>query len=43
MQAWKFCTRLSGMFFGKRTITRIEGSILILCYVAYTAVLIYNL
>lgn len=34
---------LFGLFFGKRTITRIEGSILILCYIAYTAVLIYNL
>lgn len=32
-----------GVFFGKRTITRIEGSILILCYVAYTATLIYML
>ncbi|ADV42839.1 calcium/sodium antiporter [Bacteroides helcogenes] len=32
-----------GSFFGKRTITRIEGSILILCYIAYTAALIYNL
>lgn len=34
---------LVGIFFGKCTITRIEGSILILCYVAYTAVLIYNI
>ena len=34
---------LFGVFFGKRTITRIEGSILILCYVAYTVMLIYNL
>jgi cation:H+ antiporter len=32
---------LFGLFFAKRTITRIEGSILILCYVAYTAALIY--
>lgn len=32
-----------GLFFAKRTITRIEGSILILCYIAYTAVLIYNI
>ncbi|WP_291529491.1 calcium/sodium antiporter [Bacteroides sp. UBA939] len=32
-----------GLFFAKRTITRIEGSILILCYIAYTTVLIYNL
>lgn len=31
-----------GLFFAKRTITRIEGSILVLCYVAYTAILIYN-
>ena len=31
-----------GLFFAKRTITRIEGSILILCYIAYTTVLIYN-
>lgn len=29
-----------GLFFAKRTITRIEGSIMILCYVAYTVVLI---
>lgn len=33
---------LFGIFFGKRTITRIEGSILILCYIAYTVVLIYR-
>lgn len=33
---------LFGVFFGKRTITRLEGSVMILCYVAYTAVLIYN-
>ena len=33
---------LLGIFFGKCTITRIEGSILVLCYVAYTGVLIYN-
>ena len=31
---------LFGMFFAKRTITRIEGSIMILCYVAYTVILI---
>lgn len=31
-----------GLFFAKRTITRIEGSIMILCYVAYTVVLIYT-
>lgn len=34
---------LFGVFFGKRTITRIEGSILMLCYIGYTAALIYNL
>lgn len=33
---------LFGLFFAKRTITRIEGSILILCYITYTAVLIHN-
>ena len=33
---------LFGLFFAKRTITRIEGGIMILCYVVYTAVLIYN-
>lgn len=33
---------LVGIFFGKCTITRVEGSILVLCYVAYTTVLIYN-
>lgn len=32
-----------GLFFAKRTITRIEGSIMVLCYVAYTTFLIYNL
>lgn len=31
---------LFGLFFAKRTITRLEGSILILAYVAYTTVLI---
>lgn len=31
---------LFGLFFAKRTITRIEGSIMILAYVAYTTVLI---
>ncbi|WP_303012397.1 calcium/sodium antiporter [uncultured Bacteroides sp.] len=31
-----------GLFFAKRTITRIEGSIMVLCYIAYTAILIYN-
>lgn len=30
------------LFFAKRTITRIEGSIMVLCYVAYTIFLIYN-
>lgn len=34
---------LLGVFFGKRIITRLEGSLLILCYVAYTAFLIYQL
>lgn len=29
-----------GLFFAKRTITRIEGSILVLCYVVYTVILI---
>ncbi|EJX09419.1 Na+/Ca+ antiporter, CaCA family [gut metagenome] len=33
---------LVGVFFGKRTITRPEGSIMILCYVIYTAFLIYQ-
>lgn len=33
---------LFGIFFSKRTITRIEGSIMILCYVAYTVILILN-
>ncbi|MEG0889496.1 MAG: calcium/sodium antiporter [Bacteroides sp.] len=32
---------LFGLFFAKRTITRIEGSILVLSYVAYTVILIY--
>ena len=32
-----------GLFFAKRTITRLEGGILVLCYVAYTAALIYML
>lgn len=32
---------LFGLFFAKRTITRIEGSILVLSYVAYTTILIY--
>lgn len=34
---------LFGLFFAKRTITRIEGGVLVLCYVAYTAFLIYSL
>ena len=34
---------LLGVFFGKRIITRLEGSLLILCYVAYTTFLIYQL
>lgn len=29
--------------FAKRTITRIEGSIMVLCYIAYTTFLIYSL
>lgn len=32
-----------GLFFAKRTITRMEGGILVLCYVAYTAYLIYQI
>lgn len=31
-----------GLFFARRTITRIEGSILVLAYVAYITILIYN-
>ena len=31
-----------GLFFKKRTISRVEGVILMLCYVAYTTVLIYK-
>ncbi|MDR0895567.1 MAG: calcium/sodium antiporter [Prevotellaceae bacterium] len=31
-----------GLFFAKRTITRVEGSIMVLAYVAYTTVLIYQ-
>ena len=34
---------LFGVFFGKRTITRIEGALLMACYVGYTAWLIYSL
>lgn len=33
---------LVGVFFGKRTITRVEGSLMVLCYIAYTTVLVYN-
>lgn len=32
-----------GWFFAKRQITRVEGAILTLCYIAYTTVLIINL
>lgn len=32
-----------GWFFAKRQITRVEGAILTLCYIAYTTVLIVNL
>ncbi|NDV57629.1 calcium/sodium antiporter [Bacteroides sp. 519] len=31
-----------GLFFKKRTITRVEGAILVLCYVGYVAVLLHN-
>lgn len=34
---------LFGVFFGKRTITRVEGGVLMACYVGYTAWLIYSL
>ncbi len=34
---------LFGIFFAKRTITRPEGAIMVLCYVAYTTVLICNI
>lgn len=33
---------LFGLFFAKRTITRVEGSVLVLCYIAYTTVLIWQ-
>ena len=33
---------LVGVFFGKRTITRLEGSLMVLIYVAYTIFLIYQ-
>ena len=31
-----------GLFFAKRTITRIEGSIMVICYIAYIAFLIWK-
>jgi len=31
-----------GLFFAKRTITRLEGVFMVLCYVAYVGVLLYN-
>lgn len=31
---------LVGWFFKKRTITRVEGALLVVCYIAYTAFLI---
>ena len=31
---------LFGVFFGRRTITRVEGSVLVACYVGYTAWLV---
>ena len=34
---------LLGLFFGKRTITRIEGSLLVLCYLGYITFLIYSI
>ncbi len=34
---------LFGVFFKKRTITRVEGAVLALAYVAYTGILIYQL
>lgn len=34
---------LFGLFFAKRTITRIEGGIMVLCYVAYMVVLIHHI
>lgn len=33
---------LFGLFFAKRTITRIEGSLMIIGYIVYTVILIYN-
>lgn len=34
---------LFGQFFGRRTVTRVEGIVLVLCYVGYTSILIYQL
>ena len=34
---------LFGLFFAQRTITRIEGGIMVLCYVAYMVVLIHHI
>lgn len=34
---------LLGLFFGKRTITRVEGSLLVLCYLGYITFLIYSI
>ncbi len=31
-----------GWFFSRRTITRVEGGILVACYIAYSAVLVVN-
>lgn len=33
---------ITGLFFKKRTITRIEGSVLIACYILYISILIYQ-
>ena len=32
---------LFGVFYKKRTITRVEGTVMVVCYVAYTGTLIY--
>lgn len=34
---------LFGLFFAKRTITRLEGAFMVLCYIAYTSALIWKL
>lgn len=34
---------LLGLFFGKRTITRVEGSLLVLCYLGYITFLVYSI